>query len=689
MSLPAAAVVPAAAGTRHVRTMCPMNCHPTLCGMVAEVTGDRLLAVRGDADHPDSRGFLCIRGQASREIIGNPLRLTQPLLRDARGGPLRPASWDEALDRIATAIAAEPPAATAFWPGHGTFATNYGTRISAQLMARFANLHGSQFWSPTMICWGLGAFGLALTGLLETHAPEDLAEQADLVLLWGSNFASQPTTAPHVLRARARGARIVTIDVRHTEAAAKSDAVLLIRPGSDTALALGLLHVILHEGRHDAAFTAAHTVGVGELRDHLRPCTPAWTEAQTGVPAARIAALARDYAASPAAMIVLGGSSMHKGDNGWEAARAIACLPAVTGQVGRPGAGFGPRHGGATHGRGLASIAAAERRAPGSAMPNQMSAVRDALREGRIGTLLLMGSNMLSSFADANAVAQGLARTRLVVSYDLFMHDTARAHADVVLPATAWLEELGVKRSATHLSLMEPALPPAGLARTPAHLLQSLAQRLGVADFFPWRDEAALIDAVLDHPCTGHATVASLRAAGGVIALRVSPVAHPDLRFDTPSGKLELVSARAPALGLPALPPLPPPLPSAGSPYPLVLTQGRTLLHFHSFYDNGQALPTLARKESTPRVWIAPTDAAARGIADGASVRLFNARGEMTAQAHVTGRIAGGTLWLRDGWAGLNRLTSGEAVLPDAAVDAFAFAAGQARFEARVQIAPL
>ncbi|MFN7434546.1 MAG: molybdopterin-dependent oxidoreductase [Betaproteobacteria bacterium] len=676
---------PAPGAVRTVRTMCPMNCHPTLCGMLAEVRNDALLAVRGDPANPDSRGFLCIRGQASREIIGNPLRLTQPLLRDARGGTLRPAGWDEALDRIAAAIAAEPPAATAFWPGHGTFATNYGTRVSAQLMARFANLHGSQFWNPTMICWGLGAFGLALTGPLETHTPEDLAAHAELVLLWGSNFASQPTTAPHVLQARARGAHVVTIDVRHTEAAAKSDEVLLIRPGSDTALALALLHVIVREDRHDPAFVAAHTVGFEALRAHVAPCTPAWAEPLTGLPAARIVALARRYAASHAAMIVLGGSSMHKGDNGWEAARAIACLPAVTGQLGRPGAGFGPRHGAAAHGRGLASIAATERRAPGSAMPNQMAGIGAALREGRIGTLLLLGSNMLSSFADTHALAQGLARTRLTVSYDLFLNDTARQHADVVLPATAWLEEVGVKMTATHLYLMERALPATGQARTVAQVLRPLAQRLGLADFFPWADEEAMIDAVLDHPCTGRATVARLRAAGGHVKLAVGPVAHPDLRFDTPSGRLELLSARAAELGLPALPPLP--QPPAASPYPLVLTQGRTLLHFHSFYDNGQALPTLARKESAPQLWVSPADAAARGLAHGDPVRVYNDRGEMTAQAHVTDRTLAGTLWLRDGWAGLNRLTSGAAVLPDAAVDVFSFAAGQARFEARVEVA--
>jgi anaerobic selenocysteine-containing dehydrogenase len=668
-----------------VRTMCPMNCHPTLCGMLAEVEDGRLIGVRGDAANPDSKGFLCVRGQASREIFDNPARLLHPLVRDRRGAPLRPASWDEAMARIAQSIAAEPAHATAFWPGHGTFTTNYGTRVAAQLMWRFAHLHGSQFLSPTMICWGLGAFGLGLTGVLEVHTPEDMAEHAELIVLWGANFASQPTTAPHLVQAKARGARIVAIDVRRTEACAKADDVLLIRPGTDTALALALMHVICAERLHDRDFVTAHSVGFDALAAHVAQFTPPWAEAITGLPAERIVALARAYATTRPAMIVLGGSSMHKGDNGWEAARAIACLPALTGNLGFPGGGFGPRHGGAPHGRALNSIVPPRRAPHGPVVPNQMAAVTEALGDGRIANLLLMGTNMLSSFADANAVEAALARTRLVVSYDLFLNDTAQRCADVVLPSTAWLEELGCKVTSTHVYLMEQALAPASAARTVSQVLRDLAARLGVADFFPWADDAAVLDAVLDHPSAGHATVASLRARGGLVPLAISPVAHPTHAYGTPSGKVEFVSQRAADLGLPALPVFTPPTSQRG---PLVLTQGRTLTHFHSFYNNGSVLPTLARRERVAQVWVAPQDAAARGIADGAAIRVFNARGELTAQAHVTDRIPPGTLWLRDGWPGLNRLTDGGRVLPDHAVDTFAFAAGQARFDARVDIAP-
>jgi anaerobic selenocysteine-containing dehydrogenase len=680
----------AASASSVVRTMCPMNCHPTLCGMLATVRDGRLVAVEGDDDNPDSRGFLCIRGQASREVFDNPARLLHPLVRDARTDAFRRATWDEALDRIVASMAQSPPAATAIWPGHGTFTTNYGTRISAQLMARFANFHGSQFWNPTMICWGLGAFGLGLTGLLETHTKEDMGEHSQLIVLWAANLASQPNTARHLLAAKRRGAHVVTIDVRRTEAAAKSDEELLIRPGTDTALALALMHVICRERRHDAAFVARHTVGFEALAAHLQAYSPAWAAEVTGIEAERIVALARRYAGTRPAMIVLGGSSMHKGSNGWQAGRAIACLPGLTGNVGIAGGGFGPRHGSGAHGRGLGNITEPGRRAPGTAVPSQMSAIAAALQEGRVHNLLLMGSNMLSSFADSHAVADGLARTRLVVSYDLFLNDTAQRFADVVLPSTAWLEELGCKATPTHLYLMEPALAPAEQTRPLSRLFKELAARLQFDGFYPWASDEALVDAVLDHPSTGHATVASLRQRGGIGALDISHIANPTLDFDTPSRKIEFHSARAESLGLPGLPTF---TASAGaqeaaaSTFPLWLAQGRTLTHFHSFYNNGRELPTLARREQEPQLWLAPADAAARQLADGDAIRVFNQRGSMAARAHVTDRMPPGAVWVRDGWPELNRLTGGRAVLPDHAVEIFPFSAGQASFDARVEVA--
>src|SRR5215470_10427079 len=240
---------------RRARTMCPMNCHPTLCGMLVDVEDGRLIGVAGDPQNPDSHGFLCVRGQASREIVDNPQRLLHPMMRERRGtGAWRRVSWDAALDRIVGAMRAAGPEAVGLWAGHGLAANNYGTRIASHLNRRFANRYGAQWWSGTIICWGLGAFGLGLTGVLQTSTKEDMGEHSRLIVLWGANIASQPNTAPHLVAARRRGAHVVTIDVRETEACARSDETLVIRPGTDAALALGMMQTIVTNGLYDQGF---------------------------------------------------------------------------------------------------------------------------------------------------------------------------------------------------------------------------------------------------------------------------------------------------------------------------------------------------------------------------------------------------------------------------------------------------
>lgn len=671
---------------RTVRTMCPMNCHPALCGMLVDLEGDRVVGVRGDKDNPDSRGFLCVRGQASQEIIGNPKRLLYPLVRDRRTDDAwRQVSWEDAFALISSHMQTVGREAVGIWAGHGIASTNYGTRINGYLLRRFANFYGCQWWNSTMICWGLGAFGLGATGVLETNTKEDMGQHSNLILLWGATFASQPNTARHVIAAKRRGAHIVTIDVRSTEAAAQSDEVFLLRPGTDAALALAMMHVIVSENLYDREFVAQHTIGFEELAAHVQLYSPAWAAEETGIAAERIVALARRYATTRPAMIVVGGSSMHKGANSWHAGRAIACLPGLTGNLGIAGGGFGPRHASSSHRQGFANILAEERRPPGQYIPSQMSLITEALRERRVRVLFLFGTNTLSSFADAEQMAEGLDRTDLVVSYDLFMNDTARRFADVILPSTAWLEELGCKATNTHLYLMEQALPPPGETRPLSQVLQGLAKQLQLDGFFPWDSQDELIDAVLDHPSTGHATVAALRGEGGMRPFHISHVAYPDQRFPTPSGKVEFFSAQLHTLGLP-------PLPIYGAPssseYPLTLCQGRTLTHFHSFYDHGQVLPTLAQLDLEPYLLISPADAAIRGVQNGSAIRIYNERGALQARAHVTAEAPAGTLWMRDGWTGLNNLTSGRAVLPDAAVSIFGFSAGQASFEAKVEVAP-
>ncbi|MEM7685243.1 MAG: molybdopterin-dependent oxidoreductase, partial [Pseudomonadota bacterium] len=409
------------AGTRTLKTMCPMNCHPTLCGMKVEVDGDRFVAITGDEDNPDSRGGLCMRGKAAHEIVGNPERLLVPKIREARESDRwRDATWDEALDLIAAGMNTVGREAVGVWQGHGNAANDYGTGVKRGQMERFANLYGCQHWNPAMICWGLGGLGLGLTGALETSTKEDMGANSEMVILWGANTVSQANTTPHLDAAKRRGARIVAIDVRRTEASALADDVVLVRPGTDAALALALMHVIVEEDLCDRTFLADHTVGFDALVADLKDKTPDWAAERTGVSAEQIIELARTYAGTKPAMIIIGGSSLHKGENTWQAARAISCLPALTGNFGSPGGGIGPRHGARSHGAGFGDITASDRRPEGRYVPNQMEAMIRSLEDGDVKVLLTLGSNFLSSFPDTNRTRAALAKTDLVVSYDIF-----------------------------------------------------------------------------------------------------------------------------------------------------------------------------------------------------------------------------------------------------------------------------
>jgi anaerobic selenocysteine-containing dehydrogenase len=329
-------------------------------------------------------------------------------------------------------------------------------------------------------------------------------------------------------------------------------------------------------------------------------------------------------------------------------------------------------------------LAAPERRPPGNYIPNQTPDIAEALSNGRLKVLLLLGTNMLSSFADAGRVADGLDKAELVVNVDLFMNETARRFADVVLPGTAWLEELGFKVTNTHLYLMERALERECETRPIYEILSSLATSLGLADFFPWGSVEEILDAILDHPTTGHATVASLRAAGGFMPLRVPAIAYADRNFESPSGKVEFYASQAERLGLP---PLPVHKVDKASRYPLALSFGRTLTHFHLFYDEGRALPSLAKHNVAPQLWISKVDADSRQLSDGDAIKIYNERGEFEAKAHITDDVPPGVVWIRDGWVGLNHLTSGDPVLTGEALSLFHFSVGQSNYGAQVEVA--
>jgi len=567
---------------RTVRTMCPMNCHPTFCGMLVDVADDgRVLAVKGDPDNPDSRGFLCIRGRAAVEIPGNGRRLTRPLVRDGQRGEdrWRPVSWSEALDRIVSAIEATTRERVGFWFGHGAHVTG----INRPLIMRFGHLGGMQVWNPAIVCWAMGAYGLGITGVIEANTKEDMAEHSRLIVLWGANLASQPTTAPHLVAARKRGARVVAIDVRRTEASRHADETWLIRPGTDAALALAMAHVIVSEALVARDFVAQHTVGYDAYAEHLKTFSPEWAEGETGLAAEKIRGLAREYATSRPAMIVVGGASMYKHRYGWQPGRAIATLPALTGQLGVPGGGLGPRHRSFPTGDHFADLSAVDRRPRGPWVPSHMLSIARLIKEGGLDVLLTAGTDMLNSFSDTGAVERDLERVGLIVAYDIFANDTIRRVADIVLPGTIWLEDLGIKETATHIYLMDKALEPAGDTRPLIPVLRELAERLAIDDFFPWPSLEAYMDALLAPQHDGALTVGTIRKQGGMAERsRLDHVPYRHGRYATPSGKVEFYSERAASLGLPELPSYTRPAPE-GRRFPLEFRQGRVLTAFHSF----------------------------------------------------------------------------------------------------------
>lgn len=671
---------------RQITTMCPMNCQPTQCGMTVTVENKRLVSLKGDVHNPDSQGFLCIRGRATQEIFENSKRLLTPLRRHGMRGSndWEECSWEDAYTMIVDAIKQTTSERVGIWRGHGVGTTG----INAPLISRFGMLGGFQNWASAIVCWAMGGYGLGLTGVLQTSTKEDMAANSETILFWGSTLASQPGTAPHLIAARKRGAYIVHIDTRRTEISRHADEVILVQPGSDAALALAMSQVIIEEGLIDTEFLQKHAHGYEEFTSHVKQYTPEWAEPITSVCAEDIRKLARRYARQTPAMIVLGGSSMYKHQHGWEASRAIACLPALTGQLGKAGGGMGPRHGASAQGTGLASILSDVQVKPYKAIPNHMTTILEAFENGQIDVLLLLGSNLISSFADGARMAQGLESVKLLVSYDLFFNETSRRYADLILPATAWLEDMGIKQTASHLYLMERALEPAGSCQTMTTVLRNLAERLEIAHFFPWSDDEGYINALLSSQSTlsGETlTVDHLREQGGYWQKNnLAHVAYTTHHFQSPSGKVEFWSERAREGGLA-------PLPSYTHPeregYPLRFCQGRTLTAFHAFFDEGQALPTLARVNTGPELWLHPQDAQARAIQHGNVIMITNERGQCKAKAHVTEDILPGVVWMRDGWVGVNQLTSGAPVVPLAAHDVVAgIPGGQATYDAWVEV---
>ena len=465
---------------------------------------------------------------------------------------------------------------------------------------RFGNLSGFQYWNPSIVCWALGGYGLQLTGTTDCNTKEDLAANSRTVIMWGANLASQPSTGPAPDRCprtrRDRGRRSTSAAPRRR---ATPTGWSSSGPGRTPPWRSACCTSSCAKDLVDRAFVEAHTLGFDALAAALDTYTPDWTAGITGVDAETVRWLARLYATQKPAAIVLGGASMFKHRGGWQASRAISCLPALTGQYGIAGGGLGPRHRGGTHGEGPADITAARQRPPGDYIPSHMPSMARAMRDGRIDVLMLFGTNSLASFADSNGLAAGLDRIGTIVCQDLFHTETTRRYADIVLPGTSWLEETGVKDTATHVYLTDQALralrrdplgdrDPGGSRRSPGP----------AAEVFPWDSQEGAVNALLAGLDGGQLNVERLRAAGRSLRARRSPTSptrttatrRPRARSScTRSGRRRSGSTRCRPTSRPSE--LPETAPELAERYPLVFKQGRTFTSFHGFYDEARALP--------------------------------------------------------------------------------------------------
>jgi anaerobic selenocysteine-containing dehydrogenase len=623
------------------------------------VEGGRLVAVTGATDHPFTQGVICGKVRAYAERVQSPLRVTHPLRRTGPKGSGRfeTISWSEAIAEIARRwrtiiVTAGAEAILPF-----SYAGSMGL---IQFYAGHPLFHalGASRLDRT-ICVTTAYAGWRATLGTVTGSDSEQMVGADLVLLWGINAAySTINVMTLVKQARARGAWIVVVDPYRTPTAEKADEHLMVRPGSDGALALALMHVLVAEDRLDREYLARATIGFEALAEHLRAWTPARAAPIVGLPAETIVALARRYGATRRSFIRIGiGLSRH--DNGGMTCRTLACLPALTGAYADP-------HGGAL----LSSAGAAgfdytivERP---DLMPTPRPRVVNMIELGRVLTdpglappvkaLYVYSSNPAAVCPNQHRVLTGLARDDLfTVVHEQVMTDTAQ-YADLVLPATTSMEHEDIYGAFGHfhVQLAAPVLPPPGQARSNWEVFGRLARALGVAGAHYARAPADVIRELL---ARGDATVRDityerLRSEGSVRLNLPSPYMPFADGAPTDSGRIELYSARLAARGLPPLPtwtPLRegPAADGAPSRYPLQCIVPPNRFFLNSSFSQS---PLLRRRQGSPTVMLAPADAAARGIADGDTVEVESARGVARFTARVTDATRPGVAVIEGIW---------------------------------------
>jgi anaerobic selenocysteine-containing dehydrogenase len=639
---------------RHVRGACALDC-PDTCSWIVTVKGSQPVDLRGDPDHPFTRGSLCNKVEGYLAYARSPDRVLYPLRRVGQkgSGQFVRISWDEALERIAARLgdAIAKHGAEAIWPflGTGSMGLIQGIYGAGR---RLWNVLGTSRHVVT-ICTIAGGFGTGYT-LGDNRVgmdPENL-RFSKLVVLWGANVLS---TNPHlwrsVLEARRNGAQVVAIDPIRTRTAAASDWHLAPMPGTDAALALSLLHVVLAEGREDRQFIDRATVGWEAFRPRILEFPPSRASDITGLPVEAIALLGKRLAESRPTGIRIGiGLQRHGG--GGMTVRTITCIPGVTGDWRCAGGGVSYDTRG-FFGLNWAALWRDDLR-PRPTRELHMTRLGEGLLETDdppVKALFVYASNPAASVPHQTKVRRGLARDDLfTVVVEHFLTDTAR-YADIVLPATMQIEHRDLLIAYGHLYLAwnEPAAPPPGECLPTTEIFRRLARTMGLDTPALYDSDETMARQVLDsgHPSLRGITLEELKARGWMRLHYPAPFVPFVSGFPTPSGKLEFVSDRMAQAGLDPVAGYTPAHETSqrdttlARDYPLALVTPAHHFFLNSLFAN---VARQQRRAGAATLVIHPDDAAPRGIATGDEVRIANARGSFVAIADVSDRVRPGVV---------------------------------------------
>ncbi len=652
--MPLDRAAPSPARQTVVRGACPHDC-PDTCALLVTVENGRAIKVEGAPDHPTTRGTLCTKVARYLERTYSEQRLLHPLRRTGPKGTRRfeRISWDEALDTIAArfkAIAASNDGPQAILPY--SYAGTMGLLQSCSMDRRFFNKLGASLLDRT-ICASAGKAGYVATIGASIGTDLEQFENAKLILIWGSNpIVSNLHLWSRVQEAKRRGAKLIAIDPYRSLTAEKCDRHLALLPGTDAALALGMMHVLIAEDLLDHDYIARYTLGFEALKERVREYPPQRVAQITGLAVDDVIRLARDYGTiKPAAIRLNYGMQRHAG--GGMAIRTAACLPALV------GAWRDPAGGALLSSSGTYPVDGKALERPDLIWNNprtiNMSIIGNALLETKdppIRAIYVYNSNPVAVAPESAKVVAGFSREDLFcVVHDVFLTDTAD-YADIVLPATTQLEHVDVHSSYGHLYVLanNPSIAPVGESKPNTEAFRLLAQRMGFDDAcFRESDEQIARHAfVAAHPRAQGLDWDRLKVEGWQrlnVPAPFAPFAEGD--FPTPSGKCEFYSETLERQGVDPLPTYTPPRESVASNpalarrYPLAMLSPPARHALNSTFAN---LPVFAENESTPQLEIHPDDAAARGIATGDAVRVFNDRGALVLTARITERARPGVV---------------------------------------------